>query len=235
MVPDSGFVLSLSTMNEENAQYSIHVSGLAQPVVATNVYCIGRNYAAHILELGNSVPSEPIVFLKTVTSLRSLRSGDLAHEHETFHHEAELVLLIGKPVPRGRSAGWDAVQGLGLGIDLTRREVQTALKAKGLPWAAAKSFAGAGLLSDFIVPSELPDLSSITFAFSVNGTLRQHGDSALMLNPVPALLTHIAQTNRLIPGDLIFTGTPAGVGPMRQGDHFTLEFLQIAKRFDGRL
>ena len=222
-------------MNQQNDPYCIQVSGLAQPVPATNVYCIGRNYAAHILELGNATPTEPIVFLKTVTSLRALHSGDLAYEHETFHHEAELVLLIGKAVPRAGAAGWGDVQGVGLGLDLTRRDIQTELKAKGLPWAAAKSFAGAGLLSEFVVPSELPDLSSITFAFSVNGMLRQQGDSALMLHPIPTLLTHIAQANRLVPGDLIFTGTPAGVGPMQRGDHFTLEFLQIARRFDGRL
>ena len=138
-------------------------------------------------------------------------------------------------VPRGSSVGWEVLQAVGLGIDLTRREVQSQLKAQGLPWTAAKSFAGSSLLSALIEPSELPDHNSIKFTFSVDGQLRQQGDTALMLNSVPTLLTHIAKANDLVPGDLVYTGTPAGVGPLRRGDPFTLAFTQIAKSFDGRL
>ncbi len=222
-------------MTDHLAPHSIHVIGQPLLVPVTNIYCIGRNYAEHARELGNAVPTEPILFLKSVSSLRALGGGDLAYEDETFHHEAELVLLVGQVVPRGSSVGWEVLQAVGLGIDLTRREVQTQLKAQGLPWTAAKSFAGSSLLSAFIEPSELPDYNSITFTFSVHGQLRQQGDTALMLNSVPALLTHIAKAHDLVPGDLVFTGTPAGVGPLRRGDAFTLEFTQIAKSFSGRL
>ena len=109
-----------------------------------NVYCIGRNYADHARELGNEVPSAPIVFLKTTTSLRPLATGDLAYDGETFHHEAELVVLVGQDIKLGEKGDWRAVSAVGLGLDLTRREVQNQLKAKGLPWTAAKSFAGSG-------------------------------------------------------------------------------------------
>ena len=222
-------------MTDHLTAYSVHVIGHPRLVSVTNIYCIGRNYAEHARELGNAVPTEPILFLKSVSSLRGLAGGVLAYEDETFHHEAELVLLVGQVVPRGSSVGWEVLQAVGLGIDLTRREVQSQLKAQGLPWTAAKSFAGSSLLSALIEPSELPDHNSIKFTFSVDGQLRQQGDTALMLNSVPTLLTHIAKANDLVPGDLVYTGTPAGVGPLRRGDPFTLAFTQIAKSFDGRL
>ena len=200
-----------------------------------NVYCVGRNYADHARELGNEVPSAPIVFLKTTTSLRPLATGDLAYEGETFHHEAELVVLVGQDIKLGEKGDWRAVSALGLGLDLTRREVQNQLKAKGLPWTAAKSFAGSGLLSDFVEKERFPDLDAIQFRFTLNNQLCQQGDTRLMLNSIPALLTHLAASTPLVLGDIVFTGTPAGVGPIRRGDVFTLEFIQPNIIFTGKL
>ncbi|MCX6107672.1 MAG: fumarylacetoacetate hydrolase family protein [Proteobacteria bacterium] len=200
-----------------------------------NVYCIGRNYADHARELGNEVPSVPIVFLKTTTSLRPLATGDLAYDSETFHHEAELVVLVGEDIKLGEKCDWRAVSALGLGLDLTRREVQNQLKAKGLPWTAAKSFAGSGLLSDFVEKDRFPDLDAIQFRFTLNNRLCQQGDTRLMLNSIPALLTHLAASTSLVPGDIVFTGTPAGVGPIRRGDVFALEFTQPNIIFNGKL
>ena len=113
-----------------------------------NVWCIGRNYVAHARELGNAVPTEePVIFLKASSACRPLSAGPIAFESETFHHEIELVLLVGEHVPLGGLAERDptaCVRAVGLGLDLTRRGKQTELKKAGLPWTLAKSFAGQG-------------------------------------------------------------------------------------------
>ncbi|MBM4251742.1 MAG: fumarylacetoacetate hydrolase family protein [Deltaproteobacteria bacterium] len=200
-----------------------------------NVYCIGRNYAEHARELGNEVPSSPVVFLKSTASLRGLDPVPMAHSDESFHHEAELVILVGAHVPLHGGAGWEVVSALGLGLDLTRREVQNQLKAKGLPWTEAKSFAGSGVLSPFVPKNRFTDPNHIEFSLSVAGTPRQSGDTRLMLNDVPQLLTHLASSQPLNAGDIVYTGTPAGVGPIRRGDSFVLEFGQLHLKFAGQL
>ena len=200
-----------------------------------NIYCIGRNYAEHASELNNPVPGEPVVFMKATTALRPLSAGELAFPRETFHHEAELVLLLGREVPLGATVGWDAVAALGLGLDLTRREVQSGLKAKGLPWLIAKSFAGAAPVSEFLPCALFPDLERIRFTLSVGGELRQTGDTQAMLFKVPVLLTYLASLGALAAGDLVFTGTPKGVGPIRLGDDFRLEFPDLGRGFAGKL
>lgn len=205
------------------SQPLVIIEGIGQAAVH-NIYCIGRNYADHAKELQNPIPtSEPVVFLKSSSCLRALTSGPLAFADETFHHEAELVLRIGQQVSLGHKVGWDAVDAIGLGLDLTRREVQANLKAKGLPWTTAKSFAGSGLLSPFIRTTELEGRTDFQFSLSINDTLKQSGDTKQMLFDVPTILTWLATFNVLLPGDLVFTGTPLGVGPIRKGDAFTLE------------
>jgi 2-keto-4-pentenoate hydratase/2-oxohepta-3-ene-1,7-dioic acid hydratase in catechol pathway len=215
--------------------YLLKIADGGPTVAAQNIYCIGRNYAEHARELGNEIPSEPVVFLKSTAALRALSAGPLAFAASTFHHEAEVVVLIGRRIELGATAGWEAVRGLGLGLDVTRRDIQNNLKAKGLPWTTAKSFAGSAPVSEFIPLERFPSRDAILFSFSINGTLRQHGDTSLMLHPIPSLLTHLAKLGPLVPGDLIFTGTPAGVGPLRQGDEFELSFDQLPRRFSGRL
>lgn len=200
------------------------------------IYCVGRNYAEHAKELGNEVPAEPVIFLKSPAALRPVAHGTTAFPAETFHHEAEIVVRVGKSVVLGASAGWGEVESLALGLDLTRREVQTKLKEKGLPWTLAKSFAGAAVVSDFIAISQFPEPDAITFEMDVNGETRQRGDSSIMLNSVPRILTFLASYQPLFVGDLIFTGTPKGVGPIRVGDEFALRFTgQVAREFRGRL
>lgn len=200
-----------------------------------NIYCIGRNYAEHAAELGNQVPEEPVVFIKATSSLRPLSAGPLAFADETFHHEAELVLKIGTAVPLNAEADWSVVDSVALGIDLTRREVQNRLKAKGLPWTIAKSFAGSAIVGDFVARERFSNLDTIHFAFDVNGERRQTGDSSLMIFKVPVLLEYLATLSPLIPGDLVFTGTPAGVGPLRKGDRLKLSFLDVGVTMAGVL
>ena len=201
-------------------------------VPAGTVYCIGRNYAAHAAELGNAVPSEPVVFLKAAAAIRGLEGGPLAFPTESFHHEVELVLLLGTEVPLGGDPGWGVVRAVALGLDLTRRGVQSVCKQQGLPWTTAKSFAGSAVLGPFVDVAELGDPASIRFSLEVNGELRQQGDPALMLFPVPALLSHLARLAPLYPGDLVFTGTPEGVGPLRAGDRFRTSLRAGHRRWD---
>src|SRR5690606_15069476 len=119
------------------------------PLVITNILCFGRTYAKHAAELGNVVPPSPLVFLKSTRCARGLAEGPLAFRDEVFHHEAEVVLAIGRDVPLGARASWEDVTAIGLGLDLTRREEQSARKEKGHPWTTAKSFAGAAVLTPF--------------------------------------------------------------------------------------
>lgn len=188
---------------------------------AGTIYGIGRNYVLHAKELGNPVPAEPVVFLKARTSLRGLDPAPLAYD-EDVHHEVELVLFVGSPVPLRGDPGWSAVSGLTLGLDLTRREVQQRCKEQGLPWVPAKSFAGAAVVGPFVPRADLGGTAPMSFELAVEGAVRQRGDPADMSFDVPALLRHLASMAPLEPGDLVFTGTPAGVGPMRKGDRFEM-------------
>ncbi len=221
-------------MAEKTSYPSVRIQG-GDTVSVPNIYCIGRNYAEHAAELNNPVPGEPVVFLKATASLRDLDGKELAFAGETFHHEAEVVLLIGEAVALNADPGWSAVRALGFGLDLTRREVQSGLKAKGLPWTTSKSFAGSALVSEFVPLERFPDKESLRFTLTVNGERRQAGSTGDMLFKVPVILAHLARHQRLMPGDLIYTGTPQGVGPLKQGDAFELAFLDPATNFTGRL
>lgn len=189
---------------------------------------VGRNYAAHARELNNPVPKEePVIFLKSAGALRGLESGNLAFASEVFHHEIELVVLVGSHVPLGGlevGAELDCLKAVGLGLDLTRRGKQSELKAKGLPWAVAKSFAGSALLSPMSTLDGSFDLNSVSFELSVNGTSRQRGHVNQMIFDVPFLLRYLNASHPLLPGDLVFTGTPEGVGELQRGDEFTMEY-----------
>lgn len=189
-----------------------------------NIYCIGRNYLNHVRELNNERPTEPVVFLKSTASLRGLNDGEMAFPQESFHHEAELVLRVGKDCRLNSKPDSTCITHLGLGLDLTRREVQTRLKADGLPWTLAKSFAGAAIVGNLHNIAKFTDLANIQFTFHVNDELRQTGNTKDLLFPIPDILRYLTTFTSLKPGDLIFTGTPEGVGPIRKGDSFTLQF-----------
>jgi 2-keto-4-pentenoate hydratase/2-oxohepta-3-ene-1,7-dioic acid hydratase in catechol pathway len=201
------------------------------------IYGIGRNYRAHAAELGNAVPETPVVFLKARAALRGLQPAPLAFAGETFHHEIELVLLLGRDVMLGEHVGWDAVEALTLGLDLTRRPEQERCKKAGLPWTTSKSFAGSAVVAPFVPLGVVGDPLRIAFELSVGGEVRQHGNPASMMFGVPALLTFLASLAPLHAGDLVFTGTPEGVGPIHQGDAFrmNLDTSEVTFTFDGVL
>jgi 2-keto-4-pentenoate hydratase/2-oxohepta-3-ene-1,7-dioic acid hydratase in catechol pathway len=197
-----------------------------------SIYCIGRNYKAHILELGNQVTDVPVVFLKSNSSLRGAK-GDLAFSEEVFHHEAELIVKIGDFVPMGSAPGLKAAKELSLGLDLTRRDIQSKLKEKGLPWTLAKSFKGSAVIGPWIpVP---PDLNSLEFTLHVGGDLKQTGHTSLMIFSFDQIINYLSSFQDLVPGDLIFTGTPEGVGPIRVGDSFVLSIKSLGYEFHGEL
>lgn len=207
------------------------------PAPVGTIYGIGRNYAEHAKELGNAVPTaEPVVFLKASSSIRALTGGTMAFSSEPLHHEAELVLRIGQTVPLGtKNVGWDCIDAIGLGLDLTRREKQAELKSNGLPWTLAKSFSGASVVSPMLRLTDCGSLNFFRFKFFINDVLKQEGDTRQMIFDVPTILSFLTSFNTLIAGDLIFTGTPSGVGPMLKGQSFMLELEEPHRRWNGIL
>jgi len=185
------------------------------------VVCIGRNYAEHAKELNNPVPTEPLLFIKPGSCVVPLDDGfTLVEGRGDVHYEAEIAVLIGKPLSRTPNAEEvrDAISGFAPALDLTLRDLQATLKAKGYPWETAKSFDGAYVLAPFVADDSYADLSDIGIRLSINGEVRQDGNSSAMLNPIIGLIQHIAGHFSLQPGDVISTGTPAGVGPLNSGD-----------------
>lgn len=191
--------------------------------------CVGRNYAAHARELGNEVPGEPLLFMKPATSFCRLEQPLVLPKGQgEVHHEVEMVALIGKPL---RDADEETVrysiEGYGIGLDLTLRDVQNRLKEKGHPWEIAKAFDGAAPLSGFIDARGVSVKQQLKLSLAVNGDVRQSGHTGLMLWPTFALIAHISRHFTLLPGDVVFTGTPAGVGPLHSGDKLQVRLGNI--------
>ncbi len=187
---------------------------------AGRIFCIGRNYAEHIQELQNPTPVKPLFFLKPMTCI--VPPGEpipFPRHGSNLHHEVEVVVRIGRDgKPDGAAAARACVDAITLGIDLTLRDVQDEQKKKGLPWEVAKAFDGSAPLGMLGPCSPTLDLGSLTFTCAVNGQVRQRGDTAQMLLDIPGQILALAQIWKLRRGDLIYTGTPAGVGPLQPGD-----------------
>ncbi len=189
------------------------------------VVCVGRNYAAHAAELGNEVPEEPILFIKPATSLVPFQDEiHLPGGRGACHFETEVAVLVGHELEAATAAQVrPAIAGIGIGLDLTLRDIQNRLKEKGHPWERAKAFDGACPLSPFSRPDAVADLAAMDLRLEVNGEVRQQGNSGQMLFPVVELIAHISHWFRLVPGDVVLTGTPAGVGPLAPGDRLRAE------------
>ncbi len=185
------------------------------------IICVGRNYVAHAAELGNEVPDTPMLFMKPHTAIlngnKPLYYPDFTND---LHYEAELVLKICK---NGRHVqaefADDYYDAVGFGIDFTARDLQQKCKEKGHPWEIAKAWDFSAPLSpEFIHIDELPDRKSIKFELSLNDKVVQSGDSALMIYSFKDIICYASKFFKLQTGDYIYTGTPAGVGPVKQGD-----------------
>lgn len=188
------------------------------------IVCVGRNYAKHIAELQNEKPTDPVLFMKPDSAIlpqkNPLYLPDFAHD---FHYEVELIVKLnklGKHIdPLFAHRYYDEI---GLGIDVTARDLQTQLKAKGLPWEKAKAFHNSAVVSTHFIPkTRFKDLNDIHFSLQQNGQTVQKGHSAEMLWKIDELIAYISSFFMLKKGDLIFTGTPAGVGKMHENDVFT--------------
>ncbi|GAA6151636.1 fumarylacetoacetate hydrolase family protein [Pseudoteredinibacter isoporae] len=188
------------------------------------VVCVGRNYAAHAAELNNPVPDEPILFMKPPTAISRISPHfSIPGNRGECHIETEIAILIGAEIARATDFQANiAIAGIGIGLDLTLRDVQSALKEKGLPWEKSKAFDGSCPVSGFISPAEDEDWAALELTMKRNHLVQQEGRSADMLNGILPLIGHITHHFTLMPGDIVLTGTPAGVGPIEPGDF--LEF-----------
>lgn len=177
------------------------------------IWCLGRNYAEHARELGNVVESKPLVFQKGLNALAEF-AGEVTLDWSLgpVHYETELVMLM------ERREGKPTIAGIGLGLDLTLRELQSELKSGGKPWTLAKSFDNSAILSTFIPTNELEDLNALRYTMHLNGELRQTGETQKMILPMTQTVEYLETYTALQAGDLIFTGTPAGVGTLHPGD-----------------
>lgn len=184
------------------------------------IVCIGRNYAEHAKELNNPVPTEPLFFIKPDSAV--LRNNDpfyLPDFSDDIHYEAEIYVRIHK---KGKNIDEKFANRyyneIGIGIDLTARDIQQRCKEKGLPWEKAKGFDGSAPLSETIPLAEFKDIQNIRFELHRNGEVVQRGHTADMLFPVDRIIAEASKYFMLKIGDLIFTGTPAGVGRLEKGD-----------------
>ena len=193
------------------------------------IYCVGRNFAEHAREMGAAVPTSaadrgsPVFFCKPADAL--VLDGRVPYPRGThdLHHEVELVVAIGADAPDGILDPADArtrVFGYAVGLDLTRRDLQAAAKAKGLPWDTGKAFDHSAPISALVPASEVDDLDSCSLTLMVNGEVRQHGSLSDLVWNVPEILHELSRLFALRAGDLVFMGTPSGVSPLQPGDHF---------------
>lgn len=197
------------------------------------IIAIGRNYVAHIEELKNEKPDEPVIFSKLDTAILKDNAPFYYPDFsQDIHHEVEILLKISKEgkniEPQFAHKYYDEI---GLGIDFTARDLQAKQKAKGLPWEVAKAFDGSAPISDFVPKTNYADLKNINFSLLVNDKLRQQGNTSLMLYDFDFIISYISKFFTLKKGDIIFTGTPAGVSAVQVGDRLQ-GFIEETKFFD---
>lgn len=195
------------------------------------IVCVGRNYAEHAKELGNEIPDKPVLFLKPASAL--IYSGgqiiypDYGNE---LHHEVELVLLIGETVKNAnKTQSEKAIIGYGVGLDMTLRDVQNELKKKGNPWTLAKCFDTSAAISDFVLKKNYQLKSDEKLELKVNGIIKQSDTLKSMLFKPAEIVEYISSIMTLEKGDLIFTGTPAGVSRVNRGDKLEAKLGEIVE------
>ncbi|GLR64884.1 fumarylacetoacetate hydrolase family protein [Marinospirillum insulare] len=209
--------------------FNLHLLGTNKTLPLGKIVCVGRNYAEHAAELNNPIPEQPLLFIKPATSAVAIQETlHLPEGLGDVHYETEIALLMGSPLTKAQPAeALDAVVGVGLALDLTLRDLQTELKKLGHPWERAKAWDGACPLSSFVPATEVKDWQELELSLAINGTEKQRGKAKQMLTPIAELLSHISQTFTLMPGDVVITGTPAGVGKLAAGDRLELQLTNL--------
>lgn len=184
-----------------------------------NIYCVGRNFRLHAEELGNAVPTTPMLFTKPSHAVAAIDGGTLAipADRGSVHYEAELVFAVGSVYEPGMSCD-ELLSSFTVGLDLTLRDVQDEIKKKGHPWLAAKGFRNSAVLGRWLPYPGLEKVAAHSFSLRINGVQMQHGEMKDMVFDLQTLVDFIGREYGLGPGDLIYTGTPAGVGRLQDGD-----------------
>jgi len=197
-----------------------HIKGTGEKYAIGKIVCVGRNYAEHARELGNEIPEFPVLFLKPPSAL--IYSGENIIKpsfSDDMHHEIEVVLLIGSDLSNaGEEESRKAIKAFGIGLDMTLRDIQNSLKKKGEPWTVSKCFDTSAAISEFILTDQTELSEKFVLSLSVNGQLRQSSTLDKMIFSPVQIVSFISSRMKLEAGDLIFTGTPAGVGKVVPGD-----------------
>ena len=190
-----------------------------------NIYCVGRNFEGHAKELGNKVPTSPLIFQKSNSAVNVKETIEIP-KNKTIEHELEIILMIGKEgVPKNQEEARTFISGFSIGLDLTDRDLQSELKKKGLPWFASKSFKGSAVI-DTNFRHECPN----EFYLNVNQKIRQEGNLKDMIFSFEDIVLHLSKIVDLKKGDIIFTGTPEGVGPLESGDEIEMGFKNYSPK-----
>lgn len=197
----------------------------------SKIICMASNYLAHTLEMNSSKPDEPVIFLKPSTAIiQSNETVIIPKSSHNLHHEVELVLLIGK---EGKMITQDKaleyIKGYGVGLDMTLRDFQLAAKKKGRPWGIAKGFDTSAPVSHFVSSETIQDPQNLNLQLYVNQELKQNGNTKNMTFKIPEIISYISQYFTLLPGDIVFTGTPEGVGQVHQGDQLVAKLDNITE------
>lgn len=194
------------------------------------MYCIGKNYSLHIKEMGGEAPKDPVVFLKPPAAyLPDGGTIELPDISDNVHHEVELVVIIGKDARNiSKEKAKDYIAGYAVGIDVTLRDIQKNAKDKGLPWAVAKGFYTSAPISKIVPAGEIKGSDPVfDLNLELNGEIKQSGSTGDMERPVSALIAYLSNIFSLRKGDIIFTGTPHGVGQIKKGDKLTAKLSDI--------
>lgn len=211
---------------------SVPIVGSDSSFPVRRIYCVGRNYAEHAREMGFEPEREPPFFFTKPADAIVLDGSTIGYALATrnLHHEVELVAAIGKPgVEITRDAALEHVFGYAVGIDMTRRDLQLAARDKGRPWDVGKAFDESAPIGAIRRATELGPLEAGLIELSVNGEVRQSSDLKQLLWPVPDLVVELSKLFELCPGDLIYTGTPAGVGAVKPGDELRARIERVGE------
>lgn len=208
-----------------------HLTASDEPIALPvgKVVCIGQNYQDHIAEMQSKTAAQALFFIKPSTALCAFAPGfSIPSGQGDVHNETELAVLIAKPLKRASAAEvMEAIWGYSLALDLTLREVQAELKKLGRPWEIAKGFDDACPIAGFVSKTQVPHPQQLEFRLTVNGEVRQHGNSANMIRGISQMISEMSQHFTLLPGDVVLTGTPAGVGPLHAGDTLQLQLADL--------
>ena len=222
----------MSFVIQPSEQASVAIDGSTERFPVRRIYCVGRNYRAHAIEMGADPDREPPFFFMKPADAIVENGATIAYPQKTenLHHEIELVVAIGKKGTNILATeALDYVFGYAVGLDLTRRDLQSDAKKKGRPWATAKGFDNSAPCSAVHTVSEVGHLERGSITLSVNGELRQQGDISDMIWSVAEVISSLSGFFELCPGDLVYSGTPAGVGPLKKGDKLEGEVENLAK------